>query len=191
MMTVLRLTLTAACLFISGLASAQQEFVPQDMSACMQDIGASCTGVQRGGGRIIKCLQDVPTLAADCKAIVMPSDGPAGTVSITVAIGGVKSKSGFVFVTLSDDPAKFPAGRRMAIAPANGGTVTVTFKHLKPNTYVVTAFHDENDNSKFDMGLTGAEGFAASNGVVGPPSFNASAVKISRDTKLTLAMRYF
>jgi uncharacterized protein (DUF2141 family) len=180
-----------ALLFRAGPIIGQEQFVPQGMPQCTSDIGLHCSSVQRGGGRIVKCLQEIPTISVACKTVVQPTDGAAGNLSIAVTILGIRSKSGFLFVTLSDDAKTFPNGRRMVITPANIGNVLVTFKHLKPGTYAVTAVHDENDNSKFDAGLTGSEGFGGSGNATIPPSFADSAVKVARDSMLTFSMRYF
>jgi uncharacterized protein (DUF2141 family) len=75
--------------------------------------------------------------------------------------------------------------------PVKASTATVTFNHLKPGIYAVTVYHDENNNGQFDMSVFGAEGFAASNGVVGPPTFAGAAVKVTGDRKLTLTMIYY
>jgi uncharacterized protein (DUF2141 family) len=180
-----------AMVIVGQAALAQQEFASQSLANCSAEIGEFCTNVQRGGGRLVRCLQETPSLSAACKAAVKPSDGAAGTASITVTLQGLKSKTGFVFVTLADDPGKFPAGRRTAIVSAAGPTIVVTFRSLKPSSYAVTAFHDENDNGKFDAGLFGAEGFAASNGASGAPSFQGSAVRVDGDAKIALSMVYY
>jgi uncharacterized protein (DUF2141 family) len=173
------------------VAEAQHEFVPQGMAACTSDIIQYCPTIKRGNGRVIKCLLDAPSISKGCDATVRPADGGAEDLTVTVTINGIHSKAGYIYVSLGDDPKTFQTGRRMVITPATGSAVTVTFRHLKPSNYAVTAFHDENENSKFDAGFTGAEGFAASNGVNGIPTFEKSVVKVSRDSALTLSMVYF
>jgi len=180
------IALLGASVFADRAAIAQ-EFVPQGLAACTQDIGNSCADVKNGGGRIIKCLQTVPTVSATCKSALTPNDGPSGILTITVAITGVRSKTGVMIVLLADDPKKFPAGRRTVIVPPTG-TVTVTFSRLKPGTYAVTAFHDENENGKFDIG---SEGVARLGEALPAMSFEDAAVKITNDAKLTFSMLYF
>jgi uncharacterized protein (DUF2141 family) len=182
--------LLAAGTLFGNAAVAQEEFAPLGLGACFSDIAEHCQGVRKGGGRIMKCLQDKHDLIeASCKAAMFPSDFPdaAQGISITVNVEHLRSKAGVVFVTLSDDPDAFPRGRRTVIAPIAADTATVTFRHLKPGNYAVTAFHDENDSGQFDML---SDGFGASNDVVGMPDFDASAVKVTSDMKLTVSLTY-
>jgi len=174
-----------------GLAAAQEEFEAQELGACAIDIATYCSKVRKGGGRVVKCLQENrPVLADDCKAAVTPSDfsNPDEGVSIAVTIDDIDSKKGVIVLTLSDDPATFPRGRRTIITPITGTSVVATFKHLKPGSYAVTAFHDENENGQFDLG---AEGFVATNATLSAPDFVTSAVKVVSDTKLAMSMYYF
>jgi uncharacterized protein (DUF2141 family) len=168
---------------------------PQLGLVCGPDITAHCATVAPGGGRIVKCLQDnSQQLDERCRTAVAPSDYPGTNqgVSITVTVDALRSKAGTLIVTLADDPTKFPTGRRTIIAPIQSDTVVVTFRHLKPGTYAVSALHDENSNGQFDatLNLVGSEGFGRSNGAIGPPDFAAAAVKVSGDTRLKVSMTY-
>ena len=181
--------LLLACLLAGG-AIAQEEFAGPKLGACVADIAIQCESVKKGGGRIISCLQSKrDVIAAECKAAMFPSDYPNPTegVSITVNLTGLRSKDGVVFVILSDDPDAFPKGRRTIITPIAGETVSVTFRHLKPGTYALTSFHDENDNGQVDVF---SEGVGTSNDTAGLPDFEASAFKVTSDTKLTVALHY-
>ncbi|MBW6400048.1 cysteine rich repeat-containing protein [Roseomonas sp. HJA6] len=63
--------LAALPLFIASPASAQGAMSPaqrQAAQACMPDIRAYCSGVERGGGRIIACLrQNNERLSDNCR----------------------------------------------------------------------------------------------------------------------------
>jgi uncharacterized protein (DUF2141 family) len=67
--------------------------------------------------------------------------------------------------------------------PARVGSVTFHFD-LPPGTYAAAAFHDANDNGKFDKNLLGwpLEGFGFSNNAhvsfFRPPSFAAASFKL-------------
>jgi uncharacterized protein (DUF2141 family) len=194
MNATIRRVLIAAFIVAAWLddAGAQEEFAPQELAACRADIAAQCKGVQRMGGRIIKCLQEHRAdLSAECKATVTPSDYPKPDegVKVTVTIDKIKpDKKGVLFVNLSD-AATFPSAKRTVIVPIAGDTVVVTFKGLKPDDYAVFAFHDENQNGWPDMGDS-SEGFSA-NGIASAPSdFAAFAMKVVRDTQLTMSMTY-
>jgi len=176
----------------SSAAYAQEEFAGSELGHCAADIASYCSGVRQGGGRVVRCLQqDRGRLEAECRAAVSPTDFPTtdGGVSVTVKIDGIKSEHGVVIVTLGDDPTIFPRGRRTIIAAIAGNSVVVTFRHLKPNTYAITAFHDVNENGAFDM-TAGDEGFATTDGKIGIPDFDAFALKIGADSTLQMSMAY-
>ncbi|HTE41417.1 MAG TPA: DUF2141 domain-containing protein [Steroidobacteraceae bacterium] len=178
-------------LTIGGNAEASEEFEAKNVAVCGAEIAQMCAAVKKGGGRVIQCLQEkVAALSPECKKVVVPDDGAAGKFSIEVTVVAINSKAGSINVMLSDDPDEFPsAPRRMVIVPANAGAVVVTFKHLKPGEYAVMAYHDANENSKFDTGSTPSEGIAVSNNAF-MPTFSASAIAVARDTKIKLALNY-
>lgn len=62
-------------------------------------------------------------------------------------------------------------------ARATGATVLCVFNKVRPGTYGLSAFHDQNSNGKLDTNFLGmpTEDYCASNnarGVLGPPSFD-------------------
>lgn len=125
--------------------------------------------------------------AAIAAAVLFAS--PASAASITVTIDGVHSDKGSVFVGLYASPSKFLHGKQtdgMKKVPASTGPITVTFDHLKPGTYAVGAFHDENANNHLDTNALGfpVEGFALSNDIrpmFTPPDFYDCAFKVGED----------
>jgi uncharacterized protein (DUF2141 family) len=180
---------------LASSVRAQQEFAPMQMRQCGAEIHDNCAGVKSGGGRVVACLvQNQAKLSPGCKAAVAPSDleGAAPGVSVTVSVKGIHSDKGFVWVAITDDAGTFPGGRRMIAVPAKAGAVEVVFRHLRPNSYAVMAYHDENDNGRLDTDPNGipTEGYCFSNGVIGPPAFQASLVKVSGDTRVSLSMNY-
>ena len=174
-----------------GSAAAQEEFVGKDLPACYPDMATHCQGVRRGGGRLVKCLQEkLASVNAECKAALTPSDFANRTEGVTVAVTltNLKAKTGSVIVTLGDDPGSFPQGRRTIVVPVTSDSMVVTFRHLKPNTYAVAAFHDENDNGQYEVLV---EGFGMSNGAVAMPDFGLASVKVAGDTNITVPIAYF
>jgi uncharacterized protein (DUF2141 family) len=185
-------TIAVFTLAIGQCAAASDEFVSQELSACTAELVQLCSAVKKGNGRTVQCLQEhIPELTPACKKAVVPDDGIAGTVSLEVTVTGIDSKLGSVIVMLYDDADKYPKSpRRMAMVPPTGDTVVVTFKHLKPNVYAVMAFHDTNENAKFDPGSKPSESIAVSNDAM-MPTFDAAAIKVSRATKIKMALTTF
>lgn len=175
----------------------QLEYAPGAMRACGTDIPTYCASARNGGGRILRCLgEHAKEISPQCRAaaLVPPSDysTPNAGLSLTIAIRNVRSDNGYIFVTLGDDPSAWPRGRRMIVLPAHQGTATVVFHHLKPGAYAVMAYHDENDNGRLDLGSNGLpeEGMSYSNGVVGAPSFERSAVRLTANAQISMSMIY-
>ena len=115
--------------------------------------------------------------------------GPVSAARIVVTIDGVHNDKGNVFVGLYASPAKFLHGNQtdaMIKVKASTGPITVTFNNLKPGTYAVGAFHDENANNHLDTNAMGfpTEGFALSNGIrpmFSRPDFYDCAFKVGDD----------
>jgi uncharacterized protein (DUF2141 family) len=130
---------------------------------------------------------------------------------LRVAIDGVASSSGTLMVGLYDSEEHF----RSAIANASNlgslndrsrlvgiamravaGTQSVVFTDLKPGTYGVIVFHDENDNGKLDENLWGVptEGYGFSNnaeGFLAAPSFKDAAVMLDcADRAIAITLKY-
>jgi len=95
-----------------------------------------------------------------------------------------------------DSFSEFTADLMSRTVEARPGTLNVTFENLPPGRYVVTAYHDENDNDEFDTNFLGLpeEGYGFSNDApvtLGPPSFNEAAVSVRDDVGETiLSMTY-
>jgi uncharacterized protein (DUF2141 family) len=117
--------------------------------------------------------------------------GPASAARIVVTIDGVHNEKGNVLVGLYASPAKFLHGNQtdaMIKVKASTGPITVTFNNLKPGTYAVGAFHDENANDHLDTNGMGfpSEGYALSNGIrpmFTRPDFYDAAFTVGADDK--------
>lgn len=117
--------------------------------------------------------------------------------NLTVHLHGIKNSSGQIQVELYADAKGF---RKSALAQciaktqARDGTVSVMFSGIKPGTYAILAFHDEDNNGELNkrFGMIPTEGYALSNDpeVLGPPAFKDSAFEILSDKELNMAMHY-
>ena len=77
------------------------------------------------------------------------------------------------------------------------GSVTLTFKGVKPGRYAIALLHDENGNGKADRAamMIPKEGFGFSRDAkvrFGPPKFAEAAFDVApgASEKLTIRMRY-
>ena len=125
--------------------------------------------------------------------------GPASAARIVVTIDGVHNEKGNVLVGLYASPAKFLHGNQtdaMIKVKASTGPITVTFNNLKPGTYAVGAFHDENANDHLDTNFLGLpeEGYALWNGVravTSKPTFQQAAFTVGdQGAAIALHIRY-
>jgi uncharacterized protein (DUF2141 family) len=135
----------------------------------------------------------------------------AGGSELRVAIDGVASSSGTLMIGLYDSEEHFRSAvanagkpeslndrsRLVGIATrAVPGTQSVVFTDLKPGTYAVIVFHDENDNGKVDMNPWGipTEGYGFSNNAerfLAMPSFKDAAVILDGpDRAITITLKY-
>lgn len=125
--------------------------------------------------------------------------GPASAARIVVTIDGLHSAQGNVFVGLYASPAKFLHGNQCDAqrkVRASTGPITVVFDNLRPGTYAVGAFHDENANDHLDTNFVGLpiEGYALSNGVravMSKPTFQQAAFTVGdQGAQVALRIRY-
>jgi uncharacterized protein (DUF2141 family) len=135
---------------------------------------------------------------ATAAALVLVA-GPAAAGRIIVTIDGLHSAQGNVFVGLYASPAKFLNGNQSDAQKkvrASTAPITVTFDNLRPGTYAVGAFHDENANDHLDTNFLGLpiEGYALSNGVravIAKPTFQQAAFTVGAgDKPVALHIRY-
>lgn len=75
-----------------------------------------------------------------------------------------------------------------ATARATGATALCVFNKVRPGTYGLSAFHDQNSNGKLDTNFVGMpiEDYCASNnarGFLGPPSFEDAKFTFRGGTK--------
>ena len=132
-------------------------------------------------------------------ASVFLAAAEASAARIVVTITGLKSNEGGVYVGLYATPSKFLNGTQVDVMKkvrASTAPITVVFDNLRPGTYAVGAYHDENGNSQLDTGPMGLpiEGYALSNGVravMSKPTFQQAAFSVGNaGAAVTLQIRY-
>ena len=130
---------------------------------------------------------------------LMLGAGPAFAARLVVTVDGLHSASGDVFIGLYASPAKFLHGNQTDAtkkARASTGPITVVFDHLRPGTYAVGAFHDENGNDHLDTNFLGlpVEGYALSNNIraaFSKPNFYQAAFSVgAAGAQVALHIRY-
>ena len=124
---------------------------------------------------------------------------PASAARIIVTIDGVHSSQGNIFVGLYSNPREFLNGNhcdKFIKVKASTGPVTVAFDNLRPGTYAIGAYHDENANDHLDTNFLGipSEGYALSNGVravLAKPQFIEAAFTVGNgDRPVGLHIQY-
>jgi uncharacterized protein (DUF2141 family) len=108
--------------------------------------------------KAIRCVVLLFVCAIACAAGRQPEDSTGGE-TLTVLIRGIGSDDGRVGVALFNSPIGFPFETNRAVRTAFGEIHSrrslVTFTDLKPGTYAVAVFHDENGNGKLDRDWLG------------------------------------
>jgi uncharacterized protein (DUF2141 family) len=145
----------------------------------------------------------MPIIAISGLALaLLPAYALAADLRITIQ--GIRSLSGTVLVGLYDSESSFD--RAIALSSKEGflndsmrvggtalranpdATASAVFTGLRPGTYAVILFHDENENGRLDTNFWGVpiEPYGFSNdaqGSLGPPSFKKAAFTIAAEDK--------
>jgi uncharacterized protein (DUF2141 family) len=136
-------------------------------------------------------------IGSGASATETATDAQLATLSLTII--DVTSDRGTVHVALYDRADGFLDKQRMltgAVVAAQEGKVVIQIPDLPPGRYAVAAYHDENDNGRFDLGFLGIPkegfGFSRDPGVVPRrPTFDETAFPVTApETRQTFRMRY-
>ena len=148
--------------------------------------------LRRRGGSIAAIVLTVTVLATLLLAT------PALAADLAVTVTDIRNDRGRVLVAVcTQDSFLKPGCPYTASEPARIGPVTVTVRGIRPGTYAVQAFQDENGNEEVDRNFFGLpkEGIGFSNDApirFGPPSFADAALAIGEGGgRTTLRLRYF
>jgi uncharacterized protein (DUF2141 family) len=120
------------------------------------------------------------------------------TVNLTVEVSNVKSNKGIVNVCVFNQDNGFPEKTNLAIKCVNmnaaKGTMQIKIDGVMPGKYALAAYHDENNDGKFNTNLLGIpkEAAGASNGAhgkMGPPKFENAVLMIDKNkTQISIAL---
>ena len=131
----------------------------------------------------------------------MPLLGAADeTTSLDVEIQGIRSAKGKVYVALWASSDGFPDDDHKAfqtqMLEAREGKVTLTFAGLRPGSYAISAYHDENSNGKLDKNMLGIpkDGYGFSRDArakMSAPKFDAAVFEArGARAKTTFSIQY-
>ncbi|MFE8646575.1 DUF2141 domain-containing protein [Sphingomonas sp. NCPPB 2930] len=121
----------------------------------------------------------------------------AHAMDLTVTIEGKDLGKGVVQTALyrgAEGWLKDKPVRGETVRAGADGRAVVVFRGLEPGRYGLSAFHDENADGKLDTYPLGipreAYGFSRdARGLFGPPSFDASAIDLQKDTAITVQVK--
>ena len=128
-------------------------------------------------------LPNLPLLLISLALFLAAVAAQAG--DLTVEVNVPDQRQGAVRAALFDKAEGFPRGTplRTAAAQPVQGKATLQFTDLPPGDYALTAFLDENSNTKLDTNLFGMPtepyGFSRNaRGMTGPPSFADATFRV-------------
>lgn len=139
-------------------------------------------------------------ILAGAALALLPGAAPLPTGEVTVSVMGLRNSQGVVRACMTDVAENFPKCRDpahslRAVAKA-AGTLTLTFRNVRPGRYAIALLHDENDNGKMDRTLMiPHEGFGFSRdakATMRPPEFDQAAFQVAggKNESLRIHMRY-
>jgi uncharacterized protein (DUF2141 family) len=118
-----------------------------------------------------------------------------------IQLEGIRNAKGSIVLCVWNSAGAFPnceKGKpvaRQSVAAATAGSVPVVFRNIAPGTIAVSAFHDENDNGRFDTNFVGMplEGVGLSNNPkmgFGPPKYRSATFTPRAGTVVRIKMGY-
>lgn len=111
---------------------------------------------------------------------------------LTLTVNNISNSNGVIRVLLFQGPEGFPDQPNLAKQNASlkiiNNTASHTFKNLSEGTYAISLFHDSQNTGKLRTNIFGIpkDGYGFSNnaaGIVGAPSFEKAAFKLTKDVK--------
>jgi uncharacterized protein (DUF2141 family) len=148
--------------------------------------------LQRVAWWAVWALVHLPTLA-----LAQASSCPGMHVQVL----NIRNSTGTVDCALFESPQGFPtealhSATHVMVIKVRQTQARCNFADIRPGTYALAVFHDENMNGKLDTNWLGipTEGYGFSNDVkasLGPPSFAAASFAYDgRTLELTIRLEY-
>jgi len=189
------LTLAAAAWFACAAGAGTPGAAAPDARsrrAPQSAVARPIAGPGRGAARVA-----TPAAAA----VATDPAASAAEGRVTVELLQVRNARGQLLVALFRGEHGFPDhaadafGKR--VGKARAGSVTMTFEHVPPGPFAVSAHHDEDGDFSLDTGLFGipAEGYGFSRDArapFGPPDFSAARLTLAagQDQRVPIHMNY-
>lgn len=125
------------------------------------------------------------TLAAVAALTATPFAAAQQAAKVTVTINNVGNANGTIRGSLCPDADVFAKtecpNAVNASAPASAGAVVLNFADVKPGTYGLAVFHDEDNDGQINVF---SDAFAFGNNAKDlPPIFDTAALKVTGDLK--------
>lgn len=111
---------------------------------------------------------------------------------LTLTVNNISNSNGVIRILLFQGPEGFPDQPKLAFQNASikiiNNKATHTFKNLPEGTYAISLFHDSQNTGKLRTNTFGIpkDGYGFSNNaasLVGAPSFEKAAFKLTKDVK--------
>jgi uncharacterized protein (DUF2141 family) len=124
---------------------------------------------------------------------------PAQATELILKVENLRNTDGTIRVGVFDSPATWLDGDKAlkrAAVPAMQPTTTIRIEDLKPGTYAVALFQDENNNGKHDRNLLGMplEGFGFSRDptvMLSAPSFEECKIDVpATGAAISIRLKY-
>ncbi|MDM0019778.1 DUF2141 domain-containing protein [Variovorax saccharolyticus] len=127
-------------------------------------------------------------------ALLGPLAAAAADLRVTVADGPATASP--LYVAMFDSAEGFATGKSIAaqVVPLRDGGAQMVFVGLPAGRYALKLFVDQNGNGKLDANPLGLpverHGFSNdARGTMGPPTFDAAAVRLDGDASITVHLR--
>jgi uncharacterized protein (DUF2141 family) len=118
-----------------------------------------------------------------------PGQGAQDTLQVDVS--GVRGGQGYIVGSLCREGEAFPGGcSRETRAKAVQGVVALRFAGLEQGKYALALYHDEDADSKLELGKEGVGFSNNANLAYAPPQFDASSIQVEGNTRIRVRIRY-
>lgn len=123
------------------------------------------------------------------------------SVTLTVAINGIKHQQGQICLRIYDNERGFPLGNSSEIeskcTKITGNSLKQKFTGLRKGTYAVAVIDDQNRDTKLNRDFLGIpeEGFGISNNptvsiTTGTPKFEEASFTLAQNQTIEIVMKY-